>query len=92
MKRLSCAVFALTFVLIVIGIQPLFAQVQGQWASTGTMQSARELNAQALLSNGKDLSIGPPEKFLEDRFFLLRRNGRSGRILFGIYRTLHAGR
>ena len=58
MKRLSCAVFALTFVLIVIGIQPLFAQVQGQWASRGTMQSARELNAQALLSNGKVLSIG----------------------------------
>ena len=58
MKRLSCAVFALTFVLIVIGVQPLFAQVQGQWASTGTMQSARELNAQALLSNGKVLSIG----------------------------------
>jgi hypothetical protein len=51
-------VFALTFVLIVIGIQPLFAQVQGQWASSGTMQSARELNAQVLLSNGKVLSIG----------------------------------
>ena len=58
MKRRSCAVFALTFVLIVIGIQPLFAQVQGQWASAGAMQSARELNAQALLSNGKVLSIG----------------------------------
>jgi hypothetical protein len=56
MKRLSCAAFALTFVLI--GIQPLFAQAQGQWASTGTMQSARELNAQVLLSNGKVLSIG----------------------------------
>src|ERR1700686_1952148 len=57
-KRLSYAVFPLPFGLIVIGIQPLFAQVQGQWASTGTMQSARELNAQALLSNGKVLSIG----------------------------------
>jgi N-acetylneuraminic acid mutarotase len=57
-KRLSCAVFALTFVFIVIGIPSLFAQVQGQWASTGTMQSARELNAQVLLSNGKVLSIG----------------------------------
>ena len=56
MKRFSCAVFALTFVLV--GIQPLFAQVQGQWASTGTMQSARELNTQVLLSNGKVLSIG----------------------------------
>jgi N-acetylneuraminic acid mutarotase len=58
MKRLSCALFALTFLLIVIGIQPLFAQVQGQWASTGTMQSARELNTQVLLSNGKVLSMG----------------------------------
>jgi N-acetylneuraminic acid mutarotase len=58
MRRLAYAVFALTFVLIVIDIQPLFAQVQGQWASTGTMQSARELNAQALLSKGKVLSIG----------------------------------
>jgi N-acetylneuraminic acid mutarotase len=48
--------FALTFVLV--GIQPLLAQVQGRWASTGTMQSARELNAQVLLSNGKALSIG----------------------------------
>jgi N-acetylneuraminic acid mutarotase len=61
-KKLSCAVFGSTFVLVVIvigiGIQPLFAQVQGQWASTGTMQSARELNAQVLLSNGKMLSIG----------------------------------
>jgi centrosomal CEP192-like protein/galactose oxidase-like protein/Kelch motif protein len=57
-KRLSFVVFALTFVLIVIGIQPLFAQVQGQWASSGTMQSARELNAQVLLSNRKVLSIG----------------------------------
>ncbi len=56
MKRLSCAVFALTFGLL--GIQPLFAQVQGQWASTGTMQSAREFNAQVLFSNGKVLSIG----------------------------------
>jgi N-acetylneuraminic acid mutarotase len=57
-KRLSSAVFALSFVLVVVGIQPLFAQVQGQWASSGTMQSARELNAQVLLSNGKVLSIG----------------------------------
>ena len=57
MKRLSWAVFA--SVLIVFGIQPLFAQVQGQWATTGTMQSARELNTQALLSNGKVLSMHP---------------------------------
>ncbi|HKB98987.1 MAG TPA: choice-of-anchor D domain-containing protein [Terriglobales bacterium] len=58
MKRLSSAVFALTFVLIVIALQPLFAQVQGQWTSTGTMQSARDLNTQVLLSTGKVLSIG----------------------------------
>ena len=58
MKRLSSAVFALSFVLVVVGIQPLFAQVQGQWASSGTMQSARKLNAQVLLSNGEVLSIG----------------------------------
>src|SRR5258708_2906387 len=57
-KRLSSAVFALTFVLIVIALQPLFAQVQGQWTSTGTMQSARDLNTQLLLSTGKVLSIG----------------------------------
>jgi hypothetical protein len=44
-KRVSGTVFALTFVLV--SIQPLSAQVQGQWANTGTMQSARELNAPA---------------------------------------------
>jgi len=56
MKRLSCAAFALTFVLL--GIQPLSAQVQGQWTSTGTMQSAREFNAQVEFSNGKVFAIG----------------------------------
>ena len=71
MKQLSCAVFALTFVLIVIGIQPLFAQVQGQWASTGTMQSARELNAQALLSNVKS---SPSEESTTTVIFSLHRN------------------
>jgi N-acetylneuraminic acid mutarotase len=55
-KRFSSAMFALACVLL--GIQPLFAQVQGQWASTGTMQSARELTAQVRLANGKILSIG----------------------------------
>ena len=54
MKRFSCALFALLFV----SFQPLFAQTQGQWASTGLMQSARELNAQVLVSGGKVLSIG----------------------------------
>src|SRR3974390_146429 len=45
MKRSSCAVFALPFVLA--GIQ-LSAQVQGQWVTTGTMQTGRELHAQVL--------------------------------------------
>ena len=56
MRRISCAVFL--FAVALAMLQPASAQVQGQWASTGTMQSARELNAQALLSNGKVLSIG----------------------------------
>ena len=56
MKRLSCAVFL--FATALATLQPAFAQVQGQWASTGTMQSARELNAQVRLSSGKVLSIG----------------------------------
>ena len=56
MKKVSCAVFALTFVLI--SIQPLHSQVQGQWVSSGTMQSPREFNAQARLSTGKVLSAG----------------------------------
>ena len=56
MKRLLCVLFSLTFVLV--SIQPLSAQIQGQWASTGTMQTARELNAQVRLANGKVLSIG----------------------------------
>jgi Abnormal spindle-like microcephaly-assoc'd, ASPM-SPD-2-Hydin/Galactose oxidase, central domain/Kelch motif len=50
----SCALFALLFV----SFQPLFAQTQGQWASTGSMLSARELNAQVRVSGGKVLSIG----------------------------------
>jgi hypothetical protein len=61
MKRLLSVVFALTFVLV--SIQPLFAQIQGQWATTGTMQSARELNAQVRLNNGKALSIGGVDNF-----------------------------
>lgn len=52
----NLALFALTFVLA--NLQPLSAQIQGQWASTGTMQSARELNAQVRVAGGKVLSIG----------------------------------
>jgi hypothetical protein len=55
-KKLSRVVVAFTFLLV--GVHSLFAQVQGQWASSGTMQSPRELNAQVLLSNGTVLSIG----------------------------------
>ena len=54
MKKLSCALFTLLFA----SFQPLFAQTQGQWANTGSMNSARELNAQVKVSGGKVLSIG----------------------------------
>jgi hypothetical protein len=53
-KVFSCALFALLFV----SFQPVFAQTQGQWAGTGSMQSARELNAQVRVSGGKVLTIG----------------------------------
>ena len=53
MKNFSCALFALLFVSL-----PLFAQTQGQWATTGSMQSAREFNAQVPVSGGKILTIG----------------------------------
>jgi hypothetical protein len=52
MRRLSCAVFAIAM------LQPAYAQVQGQWTSTGAMQSGRELNAQVRVAGGKVLSIG----------------------------------
>jgi hypothetical protein len=57
MKKFSCAGFMLVLAFV-LSIQPLSAQVQGQWASTGTMQSARELDAQVPLAQGKALSIG----------------------------------
>ena len=50
----STAALAIAF----FGAQPVFAQVQGQWTSAGTMQSAREFDAQARLSNGSVLAIG----------------------------------
>lgn len=56
MKRFSCAAIVLTFVLLMSPTVP--AQVQGQWASAGTMQSARDLSALVRLANGKVLSIG----------------------------------
>jgi N-acetylneuraminic acid mutarotase len=56
MRGFSRLGFALVFVLV--SIRPFSAQVQGQWASVGTMQSTRELNAQVRLLTGKVLSIG----------------------------------
>jgi hypothetical protein len=56
MKTLLSAAISLAFV--VIGAGSLSAQVQGQWTSTGSMQSARELNAQVPLSGGRVLSVG----------------------------------
>ena len=56
MKRLSCAV--LSFVVVLAILQPVSAQIQGQWASTGTMQTARELHALVRMASGKALSIG----------------------------------
>src|SRR5258708_17426308 len=58
MRRLSCAVFAVAVAML----QPAYAQVQGQWTSTGTMQTGRELNAQVPVAGGKVLSIGGADK------------------------------
>ena len=56
MKRLSCAVFL--FATALATLQSASAQVQGQWVSTGMMQSARELHALVRMTGGKALSIG----------------------------------
>jgi len=53
-KKLPSTLIALLFLCF----QPLFAQTQGQWATTGSMQSAREFNAQVRVSGGKVLTIG----------------------------------
>jgi hypothetical protein len=55
-KKLSCAVFL--FAVALATLQPASAQLQGQWASTGTMQSARELHALVRMTGGKALSVG----------------------------------
>jgi hypothetical protein len=39
-------------------LQPASAQIQGQWANTPTMQSAREFHALVRMSAGKALSMG----------------------------------
>ncbi len=56
MKTLSCAV--LLSVVALSMLPPASAQIQGQWVSTGTMQSARELHALAKLAGGKALAVG----------------------------------
>ena len=43
---------------VVVSIQALSAQVQGQWAVTGSLESTRESNAQVLMLTGKVLSMG----------------------------------
>jgi hypothetical protein len=54
MKRLSSLVFA----FLLVSIQMVSAQVQGQWVLTGTMQTGREFNAQVKLASAKVLSTG----------------------------------
>jgi N-acetylneuraminic acid mutarotase len=56
MVKFWCAVFALTVLLL--ATQPSSAQNQGQWTSTGAMQSTRDLAAQVLLTNGNVLTVG----------------------------------
>jgi hypothetical protein len=56
MSRFRCAVLPLTFAFV--SIQPVSAQVQGQWVTTGSLLSPRESNAQVLLTTGKVLSAG----------------------------------
>jgi hypothetical protein len=53
--RLSCTV--LLFAVMSAMLPPVSAQVQGQWASTGTMQSARELHA-LVAGGGRALTMG----------------------------------
>ncbi len=55
MKNVPCTVFVIVSALL--NILPLSAQVQGQWVSTGTLQSPREFSAQVLVG-GSVLAIG----------------------------------
>ena len=54
MKNLCTAVSA----VLLASLQPLSAQVQGQWVATGAMQTQREFHAQVSIAGGKALSIG----------------------------------
>jgi hypothetical protein len=44
--------------IVLFCIQPLSAQVQGEWTPTGSMQSPREANQQVRLRSGDVLSVG----------------------------------
>jgi hypothetical protein len=52
------ATFAGALSLALIGFQPAFAQVQGQWTSVGAMQSPREWGAQVRLAHDEVLAVG----------------------------------
>jgi N-acetylneuraminic acid mutarotase len=57
MKRVS--LFSLFLLAVAFAaLQPAYAQVQGVWASSGTMQSARDYNALVRMTGGKALSAG----------------------------------
>jgi hypothetical protein len=56
MRRALCVVSLCA--LAVVMLQPASAQIQGQWVTTETMQSAREFHALVRLTGGKALSIG----------------------------------
>ncbi len=56
MTRPSRPAFALLIALVTI--QAATAQIQGQWAKAGSMQSAREFHSQARIASGKVLTAG----------------------------------
>jgi len=53
MKKLSAGLFVLVFASL-----QLAAQIQGQWTTTGAMQSAREFDAQVRIAGGMLLATG----------------------------------
>ena len=54
MKKIACPLLT----LVLATSQILFAQTQGLWTTTGTMQTGREFNAQVKIAGGKVLSTG----------------------------------
>jgi len=53
-KKIACPLLT----LVLATSQILFAQTQGLWTTTGTMQTGREFNAQVKIAGGKVLSTG----------------------------------